>query len=87
MVCLILLKNRANPNGDENELLNTIIQIIDENRIRISNLNDYYTLDLLFKCVSPENLLDSKNFEKFFDRFCAISKKVIGAVECSKSHN
>lgn len=76
MVCLILLKHRNSECTDESELFHTIIQIIDENRFNINNLNDYFTLDALFKCVNNATLLDSTNVNKIFHRFCSIIKKV-----------
>lgn len=77
MVCLILLKNKCVDSDNESELFNTIIQLIDERKFIIKDLHNYHTLDLLFKTIDAQIVLDTKNFEKIVHQLGAILKTVI----------
>lgn len=77
MVCLILLKNKCVDSDNESELFNTIIQLIDERKFIIKDLNNYYTLDLLFKTIDAQIVLETKNFEKIVHQLGAVLKTVI----------
>lgn len=77
MVCLILVKTKCVDSDNESELFNSIIQLIDERKFIIKDLNNYYTLDLLFKTIDTKILLETMNFEKIVNQLCVVLKTVI----------
>lgn len=75
-ICLILLKTKNETKEYERELFNNLIQLIDDNRTFIKDMENYRTFDLLFKTIDKSTILETSNFEKILNRFFSIIKTV-----------
>lgn len=76
MICLILIQCQHRNDENGSELFNTIIQLIDEHRFIVNNLNDYYTLDLLFKTCNNRIYFEPKHFERILNYVCDLLNSV-----------